>query len=191
MNTFFEQNNVYLLENPELAEAFQNIMTYQKYPKHTILHEAGKVCNHMYIIVSGISRVFYYKEDKDITCYFAAEKETMTAIDSFIQRTKSKYFVEALEDLEVFKIAHSDLENLFESNPKYERFGRLFLQQLYIDLVERIDDLQLHTAQERYKKLLAKKPYLFKRVHAKHIASFLGMTPETFSRVRGNDHKND
>lgn len=185
MNTFFEQNATLLLENPELAEAFQNIMSFEKFSKHSLLHESGKNCDYMYIITSGIARVFYYKEDKDITCYFAAEKETITCIDSFIQRKKSKYNIEALEDLEVLKIAHFDLENLFESHAKYERFGRLFLEQLYIDLVERIDDLLLRTTQERYILLLEKKPYLFKRVASKHIASFLGMSAETFSRIRG------
>lgn len=185
MNTFFEQNATLLLENPELAEAFQKIMILQKFSKNSILHESGKVCDYMYIITSGVARVFYYKEDKDITCYFAAEQETITCIDSFIQRKKSKYNLEALEDLEVLRIAHSDLDNLFESHPKYEHFGRLFLQQLYIDLVERIDDLLLKTAQERYETLLEKKPHLFQRVASKHIASFLGMTAETFSRVRG------
>ena len=184
MNSFFDQNATLLLENPELADAFQDIMSYKKYPKHAILHESGTICNHFHIIISGIARVFYYNEDKDITCHFAAEQESITAIDSFIQRKKSKYNIEALEDLEVMMVSHNDLENLFTRHPKYEHFGRLFLQQAYIDLVERIDDLQLHTAHERYETLLEKKPYLFQRVASKHIASFLGMTPETFSRVR-------
>lgn len=184
MNSFFKQQTSTVLENKELVDAFQTIMSFEKYPKNTILHESGKVCDYMYLIISGIGRVFYYNEGKDISCYFAAEQETMTAIDSFIQRKKSKYTIEALEDLEVFKIAHSDLENLFESNPKYERLGRLFLQQLYIDLVERIDDLLLKTTQERYETLLIKKPYLFQRVASKHIASYLGMSAETFSRIR-------
>lgn len=184
MINFFEQNPALLLENPELVDDFQNIMSFEKYPKNAILHEAGKICNDMYIIISGIARVFYYKEGKDITSHFASEQESITAIDSFIQRKKSKYTIEALEDLEVMKISQEDLENLFETNPKFERFGRLFLQQIYIDLVERIDDLQLKSAQERYETLLEKKPYLFQRVAAKHIASFLSITPETLSRIK-------
>ncbi len=185
MKLFLEKNSELLQETPELIEDIQHIMEFESYPKHHILHEAGAVCDHMYIIVSGIARVFYYKEDKDVTVHFSSEQESITSIDSFIQRKKSKYNIEALEDLEVLKVTHSNLENLFESNPKYERFGRLFLQQIYIDLVERIDDLQLHTAQERYQILLDKKPNLFLRVSAKHIASYLGMTAETFSRIRG------
>jgi CRP-like cAMP-binding protein len=185
MNSFFEQNASLLLDNPELAEAFQNMMIFEKFPKHHILHEAGTICNNMYIITSGVARVFHYREGKDITCHFAAEQESITAIDSFIQRKKSKYTIEALEELEVLKITHSDLENLLTSNQKFEHFGRLFLQQIYIDLVDRIDDLQLHTAHERYEILLEKKAYLFQRVASKHIASFLSITPETLSRIRG------
>lgn len=185
MSNLFENNATLLLENPELAKAIQEITTYQTYKKNSILHESGKVCNHFYIILNGIARVFYFKEDKDITCHFASEKESITAIDSFIQCKKSKYNIEALEDLEVLAISHYDLENLFQKHQKYERFGRLFLQQLYIDLVERIDNLVLKTTKERYEMLLEKKPELFQRVASKHIATYLGMTAETFSRIRG------
>jgi len=183
-SSFFEQNAALLMKNPELAEAFQGIMKYEKHPKHHVLHEKGKICNHFYIIISGIARVFYFKEDKDITCHFASEQESITAIDSFIQRKKSKYSIELLEETELFAISHSDLDNFFEKNPQYERFGRLFLEQIYVELVERIDDLQMLTAQERYDVLFTKKPKLFNRVSLKHIASFLGITAETLSRIR-------
>ncbi|MDA9317006.1 Crp/Fnr family transcriptional regulator [Polaribacter sp.] len=184
MNSFFEKNASLFLENPELIEDFQNIMTFKKFPRHHILHETGKICNKVYMITSGIARVFYYKEDKDITVHFSAEQESITAVDSYMQRTKSKYSIEALEDLEVMVIRYDAMENLFQRHPTYEHFGRLFLQHAYIDLVERLEDLQLHTAHERYENLLAKNPSLFQRVASKHIASFLGMTPETFSRIR-------
>ncbi len=185
MIDFLNKNEALLLENPELAEGFQSLMTYKKYQKNDIIHEAGHICYHFYIVISGIARVFYFKEDKDITCHFASEQESICAIDSLFSQNKSKYNIEALEDLEVFAINFNDLETLFKKEPKYEHFGRLFMQQIYIDLVERIDDLQLHTTQERYDLLLAKKPDLFKRVASKHIASFLGMSAETFSRIRG------
>lgn len=174
-----------MLENPKLIADFQNIMTFEKFPKHHIIHEAGKICNKIYMITSGIARVFYYKEDKDVTCHFAAEQESITAVDSYIQRKKSKYSIEALEDLEVMVIEYDAMKSLFQKKPTYEHFGRLFLQHAYIDLVERLDDLQLHTAHERYETLLIKKSSLFQRVASKHIASFLGMTPETLSRIRG------
>lgn len=185
MLSFFENNPKLLLENPDLVEAFQEISTYKAFKKGELLHSVNSICNHFFIIVSGIARVFYFKEDKDVTAHIAQEQESITAIDSFIQRKKSKYAVEALEDTEVIMISREDLENLFAREPKFEHFGRLFLEQIYIELAERIVDIQMHSSQERYEKLLEKKPELFQRVPAKHLASFLGMTAETFSRIRG------
>jgi len=186
MIDFLNKHGNLLVEHPELAEDFQSLMVYQKHQKNDIIHQAGHVCHHFYIIISGISRVFYFKEEKDVTCHFASEQESICAIDSLFSQNRSKYSIEALEDLEVFAINFNDLETLFKKEPKYEHFGRLFMQQIYMDLVERIDDLQLHSTKERYEILLEKKPDLFKRVASKHIASFLGMSAETFSRIRGN-----
>lgn len=179
-------NYAFILDSPEFAQALLEIMEPKTFTKHSLIHEAGHICTHFYIIQKGIGRVFYYKEDKDITVHFSEEGESITAIDSFVQQKKSKYNIEALEDMEAFAISRTKLELLFKQTPKFERYGRLFLEQIYMDLVERIDDLQLHTAQERYENLLRKKPSLFKRVASKHIASFLSITPETFSRIRAN-----
>lgn len=184
MESFFEKNAEILAATPGLVEDFQKIMIRANYRKNSLLHEAGKICDYMFIIFSGIARVYYENDGKDITTFFAAEHETITAVDSFVQRKKSKYNVEALEDVIAFKVSHQDLENLFNNNPKYERFGRLLALQLYMELVERVDDLQLKSAQERYDALLTKSPYLVQRVASKHIASFLSITPETLSRIK-------
>ncbi|CAM1367240.1 Crp/Fnr family transcriptional regulator [Tenacibaculum xiamenense] len=101
------------------------------------------------------------------------------------QQKKSKYNIESIEEVDAFAISINELEKIFKTEPKFERFGRLFMQQLFVELVERVDDLQLHSAKERYQTLLSKKPHLFLRVPSKYIASFLGMTPETLSRMRG------
>lgn len=184
MESFFEKNAKILAATPGLIQDFQKIMVQEHYPKHSFLHEAGKTCDHMFIIFSGIARVYYDNDGKDITTFFAAEHETITAVDSFVQREKSRYYVEALEDVIAYKVSHDDLENLFNNNPKYERFGRLLALQLYMELVERVDDLQLKSAQERYDALLSKRPHLIQRVASKHIASFLSISPETLSRVK-------
>ena len=185
MITFFEQNASLFSQYPDILEDFQSIMSLEKFPKHHILHTEGFICDHLYVIISGIARVFYYKDGNDVSCHFAAEQETITAIDSFVQRKKSKYNIEALEDMEVFKVSFEDLENLFLKHPEYERFGRLFMQQNYVELAERIDHLQIKTAQERYQNLLETKPHYLNRIPLKHIATFLNVTPETLSRIRG------
>lgn len=85
-----------------------------------------------------------------------------------MQRTKSTYSIEDIEYIDFFVINH--LEALFKKELKQEHFGRLFRHQIYIELLERIENLQLHTTKQRYDTLLTKKSYLLKCFASKHIA---------------------
>lgn len=184
MDSFFLHNAHLLLENDEIANALQEIAIPKSFKKGELLHTSNSICKHFFLLFTGVARVFYFRDGKDITVHIAQEQESITAIDSFIQRRKSKYSIEALEDIECLAISRTDIEKLSEKSHQFEHFGRLFLEKIYIDLAERVDSLLLHTSQERYEELLERKPDLFNRIPAKHIASFLGMTPETFSRIR-------
>jgi len=168
----------------EIFADFQEIISSSSYIKNQSLHSEGTTCNHLYFIESGIARSYYHKDGKDITAHFATENGTITAIDSFIQRKKSRYNIELLEDSKVISISHQDLQQLLERKPHYEKYIRIFLEQIYIDLAERIEDLLFHTAKERYNKLIKNNPNLLQRVSLNHIASFIGITQETLSRIR-------
>lgn len=185
MESFFLHHANLLLENQEITSALEEIAIPKHFRKGELMHVSNSICKHFFIITSGISRVFYYKDGKDVTVHIAQEQESITAIDSFIQRGKSKYNIEALEDIDCITISREDIETLAAKSHEFEHFGRLFLESIYIELAERIDSLLLHISHERYEDLLKKKPELFNRVPAKHLASYLGMTPENFSRVRG------
>ncbi len=173
-----------LKENPELIADYQKILVPLSYPKNHLLHVENKVCKHSYIIEKGAARIYHFKDGKDITSHFAFEGEAITAIDSLLQGKKSKYSIELLEDSTLFSVSYEDMENLYQKSIIHERFGRLFLQQVYVELVERIEDIQFHTAHERYNKLLKKQALILQRVPLKHISSYLGITQETLSRIR-------
>jgi CRP-like cAMP-binding protein len=167
-----------------LVSDLRNITTIHRFPKHHLLHQEGKICNHLYFIETGIARSYYHKDGKDITAHFAVENGGVTAIDSFIQRKKSRYNIEVLEDAVVHSMAHYDIHALLDQNPTYEKFVRLFLEQIYIDLAERVEDLLFYNAKDRYDNLMLKNPSLFQRVNLGHIASYIGVTQETLSRIR-------
>lgn len=184
-NIIFENITSILAGNPALAADFMNIVKEEVCPKNHVLHHSGDICHRFFILRKGISRVFYYKEEKDITSWFSFENEIFTAIDSFFQEKKSKYSIEILEEGSVvWSVKRSDMEPLFVKHPDFERLVRLFFQEAYVDLADRIDSLQFHSAQERYQLLLEKNPNVLQRVPLGHVASYLGMTQETLSRVR-------
>ena len=179
-------NNPILSDQTSLdfSEDFGKLMTFQELPTKHLLHCEGTICNHFYILHKGLARAFYYKDDKDITAHFAIENTTITAIDSFIQRKKSRYNIELLENTSLSYINYEDWKKLLEDKPHYEKYARIFLENIYIDIAERIEDLLFHSAKERYEKLLRKFPSLQQRVNLGHIASYIGITQETLSRIR-------
>ena len=154
------------------------------FPKNHHLHREGAICNHLYLVKRGMVRSYYHKDGKDITAHFAAEGEVITAIDSFIQRKSSRYNLELLEASALTLISHQGLATLLEENPQYEREARAFLEQIYIELAERVEDLLFHNAKDRYRKLIENRPSLLQKVSLSHIASYLGITQETLSRIR-------
>ena len=183
MNQLIAPYQKLLIENPQLTEDFNGILIPLSLPKNHVLHAENKVCRHSYIIKEGAARAYHFKDGKDITSHFAFEGEAITGIDS-LYGEKSKYNIELLEDSTLFSVSYDDMEKLYQRSILHERFGRLFLQQVYIDLVERVEDLQFNTAYERYKLLVKKHPHILQRVALKHISSYLGITQETLSRIR-------
>lgn len=159
-------------------------MKHKKLPKTHLLHEAGTICKDIYFLQSGMARTYFYKEGKDITVHLASEGEIISAVDSIISLKKSRYSVELLEDSELFYISYQDLQTILSNHPQYEKYVRLVLERMYTEGADRIEEFLFFTAKERYDNLLKTRPKLIQRVNLGHIASYLGMTQETLSRIR-------
>ncbi len=157
----------------------------QNLPKHYLLSEAGEICQKLYFVEKGLVRWFYYNADgKDITDSFGVENSFITAFDSFFQRKPSRYFIELLEDSTVYSTTYADLETLFENFPEVEHVSRLILIQILEQTLDKNAALQFQNAQQRYEFITKKHPDLLQRVSLGHIASYLGITQETLSRIR-------
>jgi len=152
--------------------------------KGQILHEENTICNELFLVKRGILRAYYHLEGRDITAHFALENDAITAPDGFISRKRSRYNIEVLESGEVWVVNHHDLEEFLEEHAAYERLARKFTEQIYMDLLERVEGLVFWSAREKYEALVEKYPRITQRVNLGHIASYLNITQETLSRIR-------
>ncbi len=152
--------------------------------KGKFIHRPRKVCNKTYFIISGLVRIYYEKDEKEITDNFAAENEWITSIYSFMQNVPDNCYIQTLEDSELIAINIFDLEKCFIDFPEMERFGRILISKYFVEQSERIISLQFHSAKEKYDYFSKKSPNKLGRVPLGMLASHLGITQETLSRVR-------
>ncbi len=141
-------------------------------------------CDNLYFIEKGLIRGYYFDDGKEITNWFAQEQEFATCFYSFIASKPSFEILQCIEDCELIALNCASLQNLYKQFPETERIGRVITENYYIKLEERILSLQFKTAKERYQKLQNTKSSLLQRASLGQIASYLGITQETLSRIR-------
>lgn len=168
----------------EAITFIDNKIELYKIKKGSQLLRNGETCNYFYFVNKGILRSYYFQEDKEVTNWFALENDFATSIYSFISRNQSYENIEALEDTTLEMLSNNSLQEIYTKFPETERTGRLIIENYYISLEERIVSIQFKTAKERYDKLLAKHPGIILRAPMGAIASYLGITQETLSRIR-------
>jgi CRP-like cAMP-binding protein len=168
----------------ELEQAIKKASKNVKLTKGENILEKGARCSHLYFTESGLLRGYYFDESKEITHWFAREGEFATGFYSFISKEPSFEYIQALEDCLLTQITYPDLQKLYATFPETERLGRIITENYYLKLEERLLSLQFKTAKERYNSLLERNPKLLQRVALGQIASYLGITQETLSRIR-------
>lgn len=157
----------------------------KKITKNTRLISEGEICKELYFVESGIGRSYFLKKDgKEITQWFFGSGKFMSSVDSFFQESPSLYYLETLEDSVVYSISKKNIDELFSKYQKMEHFGRLVSIEMLTKVVNKLNAIQFQTAKERYEYMLEEFPDISYRVALGHIASYLGMTQETLSRIR-------
>lgn len=145
---------------------------------------AGQICEHIYFIKKGSVRGFIKEGDKDITTWITAENELVTSIYGLSTRRPSVENMQAIEDCEMLTLTFTDVENLYLQYPEFNIVTRKLLERYYQDAEGRAYIARLTNAENKYTHFLARYGHLSNRTPLKYIASFLGMTIETLSRVR-------
>lgn len=146
---------------------------------------AGNTCKYLYFITKGCLRSFYI-DSKGVEHIYQIRMDNswISDLESFFEQNPAKYNIEAIEDSQLLRISFERMEQLYVDVPKLERYFRILFQKAYINSLKRLNAIMWETAMDRYNEMLKEHPDMFQRVPLTYIASYLGITPESLSRIR-------
>ncbi|MEO4004881.1 MULTISPECIES: Crp/Fnr family transcriptional regulator [unclassified Flavobacterium] len=154
------------------------------YPKGHYLIESNKIENDIYFIKKGMARAFCYTSDTEVTFWFGREGGVVLSFNSYIFGKTGYETIELLENAELYHIKASELKALYEEDIHIANWGRKLSEYELVKTEERLISRQFKSALERYEELIKGDPELLNRVSLGHIASYLGVTQVTLSRIR-------
>lgn len=175
----------------DLKADLESVLVKEQVGKKEILEKAGQVCSKLYFVSSGCVRTYYYtKDDKEVSSWFYAENHFVTSWSSFLERRLSYEYLEVVEDAELYSIDVNSYQDLIRAHPAFERFARRLVEEQLTFVDVYFKGYMFLSAQERYELLLSYFPEVELRVGLGHIASFLGISIETLSRIRSRKNQN-
>ena len=166
------------------SDELTKITKVHAFSKGHILVAPDSVCRHFYFVDQGLTRTFYLKEGKDITDWISPEDTFAVSLISYINQIPDRRGIELLENSVLYSLCHDDLEDLCCKYHDIEHVGRIIVNHGIIQMQRKIDDTHFTTARQRYQNLVANTPSIIQRVPLGMVASFLGITQETLSRIR-------
>jgi CRP-like cAMP-binding protein len=184
MDKFFETVSQFTTLSDDSKQELSNHLKKLELPKGHIIVRQNTICNYLYFIESGLTRTYYIRDGKDVTDWISSENDFACSIISFITRLPDRRIIELLEPSILFSLHYNDLETLCSTYHDIEHFFRKLVSFGLVQVQQRFDDLHFSTALERYQTLLTTHPTFIQQVPLGMIASYLGITQETLSRIR-------
>lgn len=171
--------------NDEIEFVFTTISETKQYDKGAIVFSPGSYLKHVYFVESGFTRIYYNKGKKDVTHYFFGPDTFGTGIESLYYDKPSVFGFQALSDTRITRVPFSAIQELAATDITMNHIIQRILLDSLINFSKRFYNMQFETASERYQSLIAENPALFQKATLGHIASFLGVSQQTLSVIRG------
>lgn len=168
----------------DFRRTFEPLIVEERLPKRHLLLCEGQVCRRIYFVKEGFARAYYYSGSKEFTTWFMGTGEIVISVYSFFTQRPSFEFIELLENSTLQSISWQELQELYSKFPDFNFIGRIITEQYYIRSEETAIQLRTLSASERYQTLIKKYPAFLQHTPLIHIASHLGISPETLSRIR-------
>ncbi len=165
-------------------EAFQGILKPKKLKRHELFLEQEQVCRHMAYIVKGYVRFYFLVGGEEVTKEFSFEGSFCGSYASFISGNPSRFNVKAMEDLSLLIFTRPHLMEVVDRYPALAKFVLFSVENLFVRKENREASFLLDSPEEKYEKLLSEQKEMLQRVPLKYIASYLGLSAETLSRIR-------
>ncbi len=169
--------------SPNAKKDLEQIITEKKYSKNEVVQDVGSSCRTIYIVKKGLSRIFYYKDGNDITEHFAFDNDIIVRAESLFTGKPTSKGIQTIDESVIYGIDSKKLFQLYDKHHDIERLFRLLFEKEYVNTVKRIESLQFKSAKERYLELLEKTDYV-QKIPLKYIATYLGITQVSLSRIR-------
>ena len=152
--------------------------------KGRMLVEADKVCRNVYFVAKGIVRAFCYAKGREITFWIGEEGTVALSMQSYINGKPGYETIVTIEDSTLYKISVDDLHDLFRHDIYIANWGRIFAEKEILRAEKNLIPQLFTTATERYEQFVKERPHLLNRIPLEHLASYLGVTPVSLSRIR-------
>ena len=179
----FDYLSKYMILSDEEKKAILDLDVFKSYPSGTVLLKEGDLSTEGYFVIKGCIRSYYMIDGEEKTTEFYTETDNLSPLCS-INHEPSTYYVSCVED-SILIVSNTDMEPLiFEKFPRFESLCRILSEELLAKNKSAFDDFKTSSPEERYLKLLQKKPDLVQRVPLYQLASYLGITPQSLSRIR-------
>ncbi|KQC00826.1 Crp/Fnr family transcriptional regulator [Pedobacter sp. Hv1] len=153
--------------------------------KNNFFLKSGEKCKYLGFVESGTMRSYYINEngiEKNFDFYF--DRNFFTDYESILCNTKSNLNIQALEETKILLLNKEDLQKLYLKEAYWQEFGRVMAERIFLNAKKRIEDLLYYSPERRYTNLLKEAPLVFEKIPQKLIASYLGITPQSLSRIR-------
>lgn len=192
MNPDFEKLRTILSKVASFDESewdyYRQHVEFVVFDKKDLLTRNGEVEHYVYFILSGIVRHFFVWDEREVCLDFGFEKNLVSSYVSFVSQKPSDISIQALTTVKAFRIHYHHVEAMYAMSKRHEHFGRLIAERLFAHRLQREMILLSMSAEEKYRHLLSERPDLIRKIPVKDIASYLGIHPESLSRIRSKIH---
>jgi CRP-like cAMP-binding protein len=165
-------------------EIISTLFKEKTYKKGDFFLAEGQICKHVGFVAKGLMRYYINHDGEEKTYAFSQEDQYVCNYESFLPQKPSSKIIQALEDSDVLVISHSDLQLLYASIREGERYGRIAVEAVFLQMLKDINSFYTETPEVRYEGFLNNHPDLQQRISQYHIASFVGVKPQSLSRIR-------